>query len=397
MPPFPSVADKGGAGSVAEVASAFLKLGFTAFGGPAAHVAMMRQEFVTRRCWLSDQEFLDLVGLTNLIPGPNSTETAIHLGYRRAGKGGLIAAGVCFICPAMLMVLTLAWAYVRFGTLPQVQGMLYGMKPVIVAVIVQALVGLGRSVLKGPSAWLIALAAGVLAAIGAPEVAIVFVPGAALGLIAHQKEGKLASGMPLAVALLCVLGLIAGSIWLAGRDLGNVAYSLMPMFLVFLKVGAVLYGGGYVLLSYLHTDLVLKLGWLSKAQLLDAVAVGQFTPGPVFTTATFVGYLLGGVPGALTATLAIFLPSFFFVAICARWLEKARSSPSVAAFLGGVNAASMGLMGAVLVKLGRDAVVDWLTLSIAVASMIVLLRTKLNSAWLVALGALVGLGYIGLS
>ncbi|MBN9503685.1 MAG: chromate transporter [Armatimonadetes bacterium 55-13] len=369
-----------------EVVSVFLRLGFTAFGGPAAHTAMMRQELVERRAWVTDEEFVELMAMTNLIPGPNSTELAIHLGYRRAGWAGLWVAGACFILPAAFIVGFLAWIYVQFGALPETQGLLYGMKPVVLAVVGQALFGLVKAVLKGPVPILVAVGAAGLSLLGVSELALVFAPGLVWGLCSSRNWRVWA---PLVVVGLAVGAFFGLSWWLEGSAKG-VAYGLAPLFFVFLKVGSVLYGSGYVLLSYLNTDLVVRLGWLTKAQLLDAVAVGQFTPGPVFTTATFIGFVLGGVPGAVVATLGIFLPSFFFVSLSSRWLEKARKSEAMQGFLKGVNAAALGLMGAVLVKLGQDALRDWFTVSLALVSLAVLVRFKVNSAWLVAAGAALG-------
>lgn len=375
-----------------EVAGLFLRLGFTAFGGPAAHIAMMRQEVVVKRAWLSDEEFLDLVGVTNLIPGPNSTELAIHLGYRRAGRWGLVVAGACFIVPAMLIVIILAWAYVRFGALPAMKGLLLGMKPVVVAIVVQALVGLGKSTLKTASAWITAI--GVLAlslAFGVGELWLVFLPGLAFALFAYTRKPE-PVGMKRVLATSGIVGtLIVVSAGLAFFAVRHSPYSLGALFLVFLKVGSVLYGSGYVLLSYLNTDLVVRLGWLTKSQLLDAISVGQFTPGPVFTAATFVGYILGGVPGAVVATLGIFLPSFILVGASAKWLEILKQSPTTQSFIAGVNASSLGLMGAVVVTLARTALIDIWTVAIGLVSLGVLLKTKVNSVWLVLGGAVLGL------
>jgi len=383
-------------GPVAEVAWAFLKLGFTAFGGPAAHIAMMRDEFVMRRKWVSEVEFLDLISAANLIPGPNSTEVAIHLGHRRAGVVGLIVAGACFIVPAMLIVIALAWAYTRYGSLPETRGLLYGMKPVVVAIVLQALVGFGKPILKTPVPWIIGLAVFGCSLLGLPEIWLVFIPGILLAAFAWKGEANKAATRAIAWTALAVLVLIGGSAWLSTMSIGKTPFALAPLFLVFVKVGAVLYGSGYVLLSYLNTDLVVRLGWLTRTQLLDAVSVGQFTPGPVFTTATFIGFLLGGIPGAIVATVGIFLPSFVLVALSAKWVRRLRESASTAAFLEGVNAASIGLMAAVVVKLGQDAMVDWLTWPLAIIALAILLRFKINSFWLVAAGAIAGLVHASL-
>lgn len=378
--------------SLGELALLFLKLGCIAFGGPAAHIAMMRDEVVRRRQWLSDAEFLDLLGATNLIPGPNSTELAIHIGHKRAGFAGLVVAGACFILPAMLIVLCIAWAYVRFGTLPQAQGILYGVKPVIIAVVVQALWGLGRAAVKTKFLAVAAIVATALSFSGVNELVVLFGVGSAVAIILSlRRSDKRAlfgglSFLPLHLYRKSLLGVIAPSAAITAAY----PFGLWPLFLFFLKVGSVLFGSGYVLLAFLRTDLVQHWHWLGEGQLLDAIAVGQFTPGPVFTTATFVGYLLGGTPAALLATLGIFLPAFVFVAISGPLLPYLRRSRIAAAFLDGVNVASLALMAVVTWELGRTAIVDLLTIVLAAVAALFLLRWKVNSAWLVAGGALIG-------
>ena len=366
---------------VSEVARLFLRLGVTAFGGPAAHIAMIHDETVKRRKWLSDQEFLDLVGATNLIPGPNSTEMAIHIGFLRAGWLGLIAGGCCFIVPAMLIVLLLAWAYVRFGALPQTEWLLYGIKPVVIAIIVQALWSLGRKAVKGPVTATVVVIVVILYFAGINEILLLFAGGAVTMLIANYRR---------------LMGHRMGAflVPLGGMSLLSQAatpYSLPLLFFTFLKIGSVLYGSGYVLLAFLRADFVVRLGWLTDQQLLDAIAIGQVTPGPVFTTATFIGYLIGGTPGALLATLGIFLPSFVFVAISNPLIPRIRNSPWVSSLLDGVNVASLGLMAAVAWQLGRASLIDPLTILIALASFALLIRFKVNSTWLIAGGALAGL------
>jgi len=375
-----------GLGEVAQVA---LKLGLTAFGGPAAHIAMLRQETVVRRQWLTDAYFLDLVGATNLIPGPNSTEMVIHVGYLRAGWRGLLVAGTLFILPAAMIVLTLAWAYVRFGATPAGEALLYGIKPVVIAVIAQALWGLGRTALKGPLLFGIGAAAAALYLFGINELAILF--GSALVVllvraIQHLSPRQLGAAMtaPFAGLPLTMLPTLL-------LQTAPVPVSLTTLFLTFLKIGAVLYGSGYVLLAFLRNDFVERLGWLTDQQLLDAVAIGQMTPGPVFTTATFIGYLVAGVPGAVLATVGIFLPAFIFVALLHPLVPRLRRYPWTAAMLDGVNVAAMGLMAAVTWLLGRDAIVDSLTATIAIAAAVLLIRFRVNSAWLVLAGAIVGL------
>jgi chromate transporter len=372
-------------GPVGELAALFLKLGCTAFGGPAAHIAMMEDEVVRRRRWLTREEFLDLLGATNLIPGPNSTEMAIHIGHRRGGWAGLLVAGACFILPAMLIVLACAWAYVSFGKLPQAEGLLYGIKPVIIAVVVQALCALGRTAIKSAFLAAAALAALLLTVFGINELIVLLAIGAVAAVVAASiKRGK-APG-----AAGAILPFLPPTTLVAAAAHGATAFGLMPMFLFFLKVGSILYGSGYVLLAFLRADLVERWHWLTEAQLLDAIAIGQFTPGPVFTTATFIGYLLAGLPGGLLATLGIFLPAFVFVAISGPLGARIRRSPIAGAFLDGVIVASLALMAVVTWQLGRAALVDWLTIVLAAASFVLLVRYKINSAWLVAAGAIVG-------
>ncbi|HLH71805.1 MAG TPA: chromate efflux transporter, partial [Chloroflexota bacterium] len=304
-------------GHLGEVAALFLKLGFIAFGGPAAHIAMMRQEVVQRRKWVSEQEFLDLLGGANLIPGPSSTELAIFLGYRRTGWLGLILGGTLFILPAMLLVLAFAWAYVRFGSLPQATWLLYGIKPVIIAVIVQALYNLGRTAVKGPLLAVLGVAVVGLYLLGVNVIILIFGTGLVVLLIENRGRLGTLQATPGVAPALASTPLAAAA----------VPFSLTVLFLTFLKIGALLYGSGYVLLAFLRADFVENLHWLTDQQILDAVAVGQFTPGPVFTTATFIGYLLAGVPGAVVATVAIFLPGFLFVALIFPVVPRLRRSP----------------------------------------------------------------------
>ena len=321
-----------------EVVSVFLRLGVVAFGGPAAHIAMMREELVRRRRWVSDAQFIDLLGLTNLIPGPNSTEMAIHLGYLRAGAWGLVLGGVCFIVPAMLIVMALAWAYVRWGGLPVATGVLYGVKPVIIAIVLQAMWGLARTAVRGPLLAGAFVVAAALALAGVHELLVLFGAGGVAALVVPRRRAV--AGAVAALAWATPARVMAAAAAAGGVTLGT-------MTLVFLKIGAVLYGSGYVLLAFLRADFVERLGWLTDRQLLDAVAVGQVTPGPVFTTATFIGFLLAGWTGAVLATVAIFLPSFVFVAASRPLLPRLRGSRRAAAFLDGVNVAALGLMAAV--------------------------------------------------
>ena len=367
-----------------EVVSVFLRLGVVAFGGPAAHIAMMREELVRRRRWVSDAQFIDLLGLTNLIPGPNSTEMAIHLGYLRAGAWGLVLGGVCFIVPAMLIVMALAWAYVRWGALPVATGVLYGVKPVIIAIVLQAMWGLARTAVRGPLLAGAFVVAAALALAGVHELLVLFGAGGVAALVVPRRRAV--AGAVAALAWATPARVMAAAAAAGGVTLGT-------MTLVFLKIGAVLYGSGYVLLAFLRADFVERLGWLTDRQLLDAVAVGQVTPGPVFTTATFIGFLLAGWTGAVLATVAIFLPSFVFVAASRPLLPRLRGSLRAAAFLDGVNVAALGLMAAVTWQLGRAAVVDPLTAALALAAAVLLVRTRVSSVWLLAAGGALGLAW----
>jgi chromate transporter len=374
-------------GALGEVARLFLKLGLIAFGGPAAHIAMMRSEVVGRRRWMDDQRFLDLLGATNLIPGPNSTEMAIHIGHERAGWRGLIAAGTLFILPAMLIVLALAWVYKRFGATPEATALMYGVKPVIIAIVVQALIALGRTAVKSRLTAVVGLLALGAFAAGANEIAILLAAGLLVMAVRNVARHR-AAGASLSSILWLIPGAGLGipAVWQAAAPV-----SLLGLFLVFLKIGSILYGSGYVLLAFLRADLVERLHWLTDRQLLDAVAIGQFTPGPVFTTATFIGYLVGSWPGAVLATVGIFLPSFIFVALSNPLIPRLRRSPWFGAFLDGVNIGSLALMAGVTWQLGRASLVDLPTILIALVAALFLFRFKINSAWLVLGGALVGL------
>ena len=369
-------------GALREVVAVFLKLGVVGFGGPAAHIAMMRDEVVRRRRWIDDARFLDLLGMTNLIPGPNSTEMAIHLGYLRAGWAGLVLGGACFIVPAMTLVLALAWAYVRYGARPEATAALYGIKPVIIAVVVQAAWALTRTAVKTPLLAVLGVATVTLYAFGAHELLLLLGGGAVITLVRSVRGGR--------AAMVLLLTPSAGGAAVAGVA---VTVSLTTLCLTFLKIGAVLYGSGYVLLAFLRNDFVERLRWLTDRQLLDAVAIGQFTPGPVFTTATFIGYVVAGWTGGLLATLAIFLPSFAFVALSHPLVSRIRAVPAAAAFLDGVNVAALALVLAVTWQLGRAAIVDIPTALLAVGAGVVLLVFHVNSAWLVVAGAVAGLGF----
>jgi chromate transporter len=384
-------------GNVKEVIALFLRLGFTAFGGPAAHIAMMHDEVVKRRKWLDEQEFLDLLGATNLIPGPNSTEMTIHIGYVRAGWVGLILGGASFILPAMLIVMGLAWAYVHYGATPAAEWLLYGVKPVVIAIVVQAIWNLGRKAFKGIMFYLIGLAVFGLYFLGINELALLFAGGVlvlVIEIVRRKREPNLAAAVSFLSQLSDpVLGNRASYLFqnLVAAIQTSAPFSLPLLFLTFLKIGSVLYGSGYVLLAFVRADFVSRLGWLTDQQLIDAIAIGQVTPGPVFTTATFIGYILGGAPGALLGTLGIFLPAFIFVAITNPVIPRIRSSPTAAALLDGVNAASLGLMAAVTVQLSRGALIDPYTIALGLISIVLILRFKVNTTWLVLGGALAGL------
>jgi chromate transporter len=349
---------------------------------------MMEDEVVQRRRWITQAEFLDLLGATNLIPGPNSTEMAIHIGSRRAGWLGLIVAGICFILPAALIVGMLAWAYVNYGRLPQAEGLLYGVKPVVLAIIVQAVWRLGRSAMKTKLLLAIGIIAAIINFLGVNELAILF--GAGLIMIAWHSlfSGK---GRHPAFFLGILPGIPMAAAKAATSAATAVSIGLWPLFLFFVKIGSVLFGSGYVLLVFLRADLVDRWHWLTESQLLDAVAVGQITPGPVFTTATFIGYLLSGTPGAILATVGIFLPAFVFVAISRPLVPRLRRSPATAAFLDGLNAASLALMAVVVIQLANSAFVDIPTIVIGAVSAFLLLRYQLNSSWLVLGGTIVGI------
>lgn len=371
--------------SLRDLALVSLKLGFTAFGGPAAHIAMLHDETVVRRRWTTEQHFLDMLGVTNLIPGPNSTEMVIHTGYEHQGWRGLVVAGTLFILPAASIVLILAWLYVRYGSTPNGEWLLYGVKPVIIAVVAQALWNLGRTAIKRAVLAGITVAVLALYLLGWNELALLF--GGGIVAVLALAARRIPQNGGLALAILPVGGLKLPTFLAVAAD-AAVPYSPLRLFLTFLKIGSVLYGSGYVLLAFLQGDFVERYGWLTQQQLLDALAIGQVTPGPVFTTATFVGYLAGGFPGAVLATLGIFIPAFILVAAVNPLVPRLRSSPWMS---DGVNVAAIGLMAAVTIELGRAALIDWLTMTLAAISAVLLIRYKVNSAWLVLGGAVVGL------
>jgi len=347
-----------------EIFKVFAKLGIFAFGGPAAHVAMMEDEIVTKRKWMSKERFIDMYGFTSLIPGPNSTEMAILMGYHRGGMIGLIIAGVSFILPAVLIVLVFAFIYVNYGSIPMVAGLFDGVKPVILAIVLQALYRLSKSVLSSFEKGLIFIAILALSIFGFSEIPLIILGAAIYFLIKKLPKNRTFVVEPM---------------------------SWFIVFLVFIKIGSVLYGSGYVLLSFLETEFVIRYSAITSQTLLDAVAVGQFTPGPVFTTATFVGYVIAGLPGAIAATIGIFLPSFLLVGLVFPWFEKLRKNPILSIVLDGVNVASIALMAAVTIKLGIATIVSWQSAIVFLVSAILLIKTKINSTWLILAGAIIGI------
>jgi chromate transporter len=371
----PAVTDEPRAARLRELLAVFGTLGVIGFGGPAAHIALMRREVVERRRWLTDQQMVDLIGITNLIPGPNSTELAMHVGRLRAGGTGLVVAGLAFIIPAVAIVLALAWAYVTYGATPAGEALLYGVKPVVVAILAAALVALARTALSGPLRVVVAVAVALLWVAGVSELVLLAAGATVVAVL------RLGTAHPwTAIGLVLPAATAVASV------------NLLTLGAVFLKAGALLYGSGYVLLAFLRGDLVERLGWLTDGQLLDAVSIGQVTPGPLFTTATFIGYVLAGIPGAVIATVAIFAPAFVFVALIGPIAERVRDRPLTAALLDGVNAAALGLMAAVTVELGAVALRDPLAIGLALATGLALWWGRVPSVALVAIGAAVGLG-----
>lgn len=361
-----------------EIAKLFFKLGSLAFGGPAAHIAMMEDEVVNKRKWMSQSHFLDLVGATNLIPGPNSTEMTMHCGYEKAGWKGLIIAGCCFIFPAVIITGVFAWFYQQYGQLPQVEPFIYGIKPAVIAIILMAAYRLGKKAIKNKTLAILGILATVASLMGINEIATLLGFGL-LGLVIYyinKQKNTLFNFVPLFI-------LTAST---------SVKISTLKIALTFLKVGAILYGSGYVLFAFLNTELVAK-GWLSRQVLLDAVAIGQITPGPVLSTATFIGWQLNGIAGAMAATIGIFLPSFIFVLLLNPIIPKMRKSETVSAFLDAVNVAAVALIVAVCVMMSKDTLTDWRTVLIALVSLtVVFVFKKMNSA-LIVLGSAV-LGYL---
>ena len=375
-----------------EVVGLFLKLGTISFGGPAAHIALMEQEAVSQRGWLSREHFLDLLAATNLVPGPNAVEMASHIGFIHAGWPGLVAGGVSFTLPAALISLGLAWLYIRLGTLPQATALFYGINPAIMAIILIATYRLGRTALKDRRAIALSLICLAASLLGTNEVLVLLAAGV-IGILLYappRLPGRLRSLRSMQVWLLPGVGLSAGLLatspsWLDER--------LLRLGLFFLKVGTLLFGSGMVLFAFIQRDVVTRYGWLTQQQLLDAIAVGQMTPGPVLSSATFIGYLLAGLPGALVSTAAVFSPSFLIIALVGPWISRLRRAPAAQAFLRGVNAAVVALILAVAVALFRAAVVDGWTAAILLAGLGVLLKFRLDTVWLVLGGAVCGLAH----
>lgn len=374
--------------SLRETAALFLRLGTTAFGGPAAHIALMEDEVVSRRRWLSREEFLDYLGAANLIPGPNSTELAIHLGLARHGLAGLALAGICFILPAAIIVTVIAWAYTQFGELPTVVAVFNGVTPAVLAVIAQALWKLGHSAVKTFTLGVLGAISIVAIAFGVNELLVLAIGGLVAGVLSTRAQVR---------STLVVTGLViarstaARAAAVVAATAGVVPFSLWTLFATFAKIGAVLFGSGYVLIAFLRADFVERLGWITERQLLDAVAVGQVTPGPLFTTATFVGYLVAGLPGAIVGTIGIFLPAFVFVGLSGPLVPRLRRSPFAGGVLDGVNVVSLALMAFVTWQLTVRTLTTPATAAIALVALVLLLRYRINPTWLVVGGAVVGL------
>ena len=378
-----------------EIAQIFLKLGIIGFGGPVAHIAMIEDEIVKRRQWLTQEHFLDLLGATNLIPGPNSTEMAIHIGYIYAGWLGLIIAGICFILPAVLITGFLAWIYVSYGTLPQISPLLYGIKPVVLAIIINAVWGLGKKAVKTRKLLIIAIAVGLITEFTKINEIVSLLMGGILGMIWLRSSNQ---------TNLIILGLTAETflqttvISTATNNINNhVSVSLWKLGLFFLKIGSVLFGGGYLLIAFLQRELVEEYSWLTQQQLLDSIAIGQFTPGPVLSTATFIGYIIAGFPGAIVATVGIFLPSFLFVAMLNSFMDTLRKSSWTRPFLDAVNVSAVALMTLTTIQVGiatlispKTDSIDFLSLGVAVISAILVMRYHINAAYLIVGGGIIG-------
>jgi chromate transporter len=367
-----------------ELATVFLKLGTIGFGGPAAHIAMLEDEIVARRRWISQAQFLDSIGLTNLMPGPSSTELAIYIGYLRAGWWGLIIAGVCFILPAMAIVWGLAIWYDRFQTIPEIIAIFAAIKPVVVVLTIQATWKLGRSAIKNiPTGVAGIFSIGLFGLLDRNILIVLLLAG--FGLIAWQNWRDWNRGLSVLWLPKIELPLLAIFPVIASHP------SWLDVFTIFLKIGATIYGGGYVLLAFLQPELIAKTHWLTSTQLLDAIAIGQVTPGPLFTTATFIGYLLAGHSGAIAATIGIFLPSFIFVAVVIFLAPKLRTSGYFRSWLDGVNAGAWGTIVVVAYRLGMSTLIDWQSIAIAMIGLLLIWRWQINAIWLISGSAIVGL------
>jgi chromate transporter len=366
-----------------EVVQLFLRIGATAFGGPAVYIAIMQRETVRNRHWLDDQEFLDMVGATNIVPGPNATEMALYLGLVRAGWFGYVLSGLLFIIPGVLVTLVLAWVYVSYGPLPQVGWVLYGVKPIVIAIVVQALWDLGRKAVKNALTAIVGITVIVFYFLGFNEIALLFA-GAGVVLFFSSWRHFVKND----VSALILIPILKAPVVIFSAI--KVQFSQTTLFLTFLKIGSVLYGSGYVLVAFFSSEFVQRLGWLTHQQLLDAIAVGQITPGPIASSATFIGYLMGGWPSALLATLAFFLPSFVFVALLSRIVPYLRKKWWSGAFLDGVNITSLGLMAGVTWTLGRAGIIDWFTITLTIVALFLVFKFKINSTWLILGGALLG-------
>lgn len=384
---------EGSIAKLTDVSRLFLRLGATAFGGPAVYIAMMRDEVVSRRAWLTDDEFLDLLGATNLIPGPNATEMAIHIGRVRAGWLGLALAGICFTAPATVITLAFAWAYVRYGSTPELSWVLYGIKPIVIGVMIQAIWTLGRSAARNVFLGSIGIGVLVLYVTGFNEIVLLLGGALVVMLTVNLRRLTAATFRPTSMLMVTTGSWKLPAVALAASTATAASVSKTELFLTFLKIGALLYGSGYVLVTLLRGEFVDRLGWLTEQQLLDAVAAGQVTPGPLLSTATFIGYLLGSWEGALLATLAVFLPSFVFVALSGPLIPRIRRSPWSAALLDGVNVAALALMAGVTWQIGEAAIVDPFSAGIAIVGVVLLIRFRVNSSWLVLLGATAGVAF----
>ena len=361
-----------------EVAQVFFKLGCFAFGGPAAHIAMMEDEIIEKRKWMSRDYFLDLIGTTNLIPGPNSTEMTMHCGYERAGKAGLFVAGIAFIFPATIITAILAYLYVKYGQLPEVEPFIYGIKPAVLAIIAGAILKLGKKAVKSTELIILGVLVLVVSLLGVNEVVALLSAGL-LGMLYFYLKSRTGSNFKSITPFLLFLGI----------NTTIAKLSTLKLFLIFLKVGAILYGSGYVLFAYLDAELVTR-GLLTRAELIDAIAIGQFTPGPVLSTSTFIGYQLSGFTGALVATSGIFLLSFLFVLVLNPFIPKMRNSKILRGFLDSVNVAAVAVMLAVLFVMAKETLVEWQSIAIALLAIFLTFKTKISTIWTIIIGAVIG-------